>query len=125
MGDNCIIKPESKVGGHRENRQPRPSPTAVSGKAERRLIITEDESVPVLKKMDPEVRSAINRALLHQYALAHFQIMNATSIAKGAGTAITDEHAIVAMALLYHDVIITPALTVDEGIIDVEENESW
>jgi hypothetical protein len=51
--------------------------------------------------------------------------MNAKKIAAGAITAITHQNSIVEMALLYHDVFITAAKSVDKGIIDGEENQSW
>jgi len=51
--------------------------------------------------------------------------MNAKRNAKGAITAITHPNATAEMALQYHDIIITAARTVDKGVIDVEDNESW
>jgi hypothetical protein len=93
--------------------------------AERRLILRRDEGVPLPNKMDQEVASAFNRALFHQKAPAHIRIMNAKSHAKGPITAITHENATAVMALTYGDVIINAAHTVDKGVIDVEENESW
>jgi hypothetical protein len=93
--------------------------------AERRLILRRDESVPLSNKMDQEIASAINRALFHQKAPAHIRIMNAKRNAKGAITAITHPNATAEMALQYRDIIITAARTVDKGVVDVEENESW
>jgi hypothetical protein len=75
--------------------------------------------------MDQEIASAINRALFHQKAPAHVRIMNAKRNARGTITAVTHQNATAAMALMYRDVIITAARTVDKGVIDVEENESW
>jgi hypothetical protein len=93
--------------------------------AQRRLILRRDEGVPLPNKMDQEIASAINRALFHQKAPAHIRIMNAKNNARGTITAITHQNATAAMALIYRDVIITAARTVDNGVIDVEENESW
>jgi hypothetical protein len=93
--------------------------------AERRLILRRDEGVPRPNKMDQEIVSAINRVLFHQKAPAHIRIMNAKRNARGTITAITHQNATAAMALIYRDVIITAARTVDKGVIDVEENESW
>ena len=84
-----------------------------------------DESVLLPNKMDPEISSAINRALFHQKAPAHIWIMKAKCNAKGSITTITDQDAMAAMALAYPDVIITAARTVDMRVIDVEGNESW
>jgi hypothetical protein len=51
--------------------------------------------------------------------------MKAKRNAKGASTAITHPNATAEMALQYRDIIITAARTVDTGVVDVEENESW
>jgi hypothetical protein len=75
--------------------------------------------------MDQEIASAINRALFHQKAPAHIRIMNTKRNAKGAITAITHPNSTAEMALHYRDIIITAARTVDKGVMDVEENESW
>jgi len=101
------------------------TPTAGSSMAERRLILRRDESVPLSNKMDQEIASAINRALFHQKAPAHIRIMNAERNAKGAITAITHPNATAEMALQYCDIINTAARTVDKGVMDGEENESW
>ena len=75
--------------------------------------------------MHQEIASGINRALFHLKAPAHVRIMNAKWNAKGAITAITHPNATTEMALQYRDIIITAARTVDKGVLDVEENESW
>jgi len=92
---------------------------------ERRLILTRDESVPLSNIMDQDIASAINRALFHQKAPAHIRIMNAKRNTKGAITDITPPNATAEMALQYSDIIITTASTVNKGVEDVEENESW
>jgi len=51
--------------------------------------------------------------------------MNARRNAEGAITAIKQQHAIAEMALRYRDIFITAARTVDKGVVDVENNESW
>jgi len=81
--------------------------------------------VPLPNKMDQEIASAINRALFHQQAPAHIRIMNARRNAKGAITAITHQNATAEMAMWYRDIIITAARTVDKGVVDIEENETW
>jgi len=48
--------------------------------------------------------------------------MNARSNPKGAITAITQLNAMAEMAPQYRDIIITAARTVDQGVVDVEEN---
>ena len=93
--------------------------------AQRRLILTRDESVPLSNPMEQEMASAITRALLHPKAPAHIRFMNAKRNAKGAIAAITHPNATAEMALQYCDIIITAARTVDNGVVDVEENESW
>ena len=75
--------------------------------------------------MDQEIASAINRALFHQKAPAHIRIMNAKRNAKGAITAITHPNATADIALQNRDIIINAARTVDKGVVDLEENESW
>jgi len=39
--------------------------------------------------------------------------------------AVPDQNVTAAMSLMYNDVIIKAAHTVDTAVIDVEENESW
>jgi hypothetical protein len=51
--------------------------------------------------------------------------MNAKENAKGAITAITLQDPTAAMALTYGEAIINAARTVDEVVMDVEEDESW
>jgi hypothetical protein len=104
---------------------PAPAPTTGSSLEERRIIIRRDEKVPLLNKMEQEIASAINSALFHQQAPAHIRIMNARSNAKRAITAITAQNPTAEMALHYRDIIIMGARTVDKGVFDVEENESW
>jgi hypothetical protein len=96
-----------------------------SSLVDRRIIPRTDEKVPLPNTMDKEIASAINRALFHQQALAHIRIMNIRRNAKGAFTAITHQNATAVMALQYRDMIIMAARTVDKGVIDLEENESW
>jgi hypothetical protein len=81
--------------------------------------------VPLPNKMDQEIASAIHRALLHQQALAHIRIMNARRNAKGAVRAITHQTVTAEMAMRYRDVIITAARTMNRGVVDVTENETW
>jgi len=104
---------------------PGPAPTAGSSMAARPLILRRDESVQLSNTMDQEIASAINRALFHQNAPAHIRIMNAKRNAKGAITAITHPNATAEMDLQYRNMIITAARTVNKGVVDVEENESW
>jgi hypothetical protein len=75
--------------------------------------------------MDQEIASAINKGLFHQQAPAHVRIINGRRNAKGAITAITYQNAMVEMAMQYRDIIITAARTVDRGVVDVDENETW
>jgi len=81
--------------------------------------------VPLPNKMDEEIASAINRALFRQQAPAHIRIMNARRNGKGAITAITHQNAIAEMAMRYRVIISTAAKTVDKGVVEVEENETW
>jgi hypothetical protein len=92
---------------------------------ERRLILRRAESVPLSNKMDQEIASAINRALFDEMAPAHIRIMNAQRNATGAITAITHPHATLELAMRYRNIIIMAARTVDPGVVDVEENETW
>ena len=104
---------------------PGPAPTAGSCMAERRLILRRHERVPLSNKMDQEIASAINRTLFHKKAPAHVRIMNAKRNAKGAITAITHPNPTAEIAMVYRDIIITVVGTVDRGVVDVEENETW
>jgi len=104
---------------------PAPAPTTGSSMAGRHLILRRDKGVPPPNKIDQEIASAINRALLHQQAPAHIRIMNPTRNANGAITAITHQNATAEIAMQYRDIIITAAKTVDRGVLDVAENETW
>jgi len=75
--------------------------------------------------MDQEIASAINRELFHQQTPAKNEIMNARRTANGPSTAITQQNATAEMAMRYRKVIITAARTVDSGLVDAEENETW
>jgi hypothetical protein len=81
--------------------------------------------VPLPDKMDQEIESAINRADFHQKAPSHIRIMNAKRNPQGAITAITHKNATAAMVLTYSIIIINVAHTVNKGVINVDENESW
>jgi hypothetical protein len=61
--------------------------------AARRLILMRDESIPLPRKMDEEIASAVNRALFQQQAPTHVLIMNARRNANGTITAITHQNA--------------------------------
>jgi len=102
-----------------------PALTSRSSMADRRLILRRDDIIPVPQKMDEEIASAVNRALFKQQAPAHVWIMNARRNAKGTTTAIMHQNATAEMALLYRDIIIKAARSVEKVIIDVEGNESW
>jgi len=104
---------------------PGPPQTAQSSMAERRLIVRIDDSVPRSNKMDQEIASASNIALFYQMAPAHIRIMNNKRNAKGAISEITHPNATAEMAMLYRDIIITAASTVDIGVVDVEEIKTW
>jgi len=75
--------------------------------------------------MNQDIVSEINRALFHQNSPAHIRIMIAKRNAKGAITAITHPNATAEKALQNRDIIITAARTVDKGVMDYKENESW
>jgi len=76
-------------------------------------------------KIDQEIESAINRAPCNQKTPAHFRIINSKHNARGAITALTHQNATAAMTLTDCDSFITTACTVNHGVINVEENESW
>jgi len=93
--------------------------------SERRLIQSRDEVELLPNIMDQGIASAINRAQFHQKAPAHIRIMNTTRNGRDTIMAITHQNATAAMALIYRDVMITATRTVDKGVIDVEESQSW
>jgi hypothetical protein len=51
--------------------------------------------------------------------------MNVKRNGKRVITAITHPNPTVEMAMPYHDIIIMAARTVDRGVMDVKENETW
>lgn len=75
--------------------------------------------------MNQEIGSAINRGLFDQKALAHIRIMYTERNANGTITAITHQHAMAAMALVYSEVISNTGRMVVKGVIEIEENETW
>jgi len=74
--------------------------------------------------MDQEIASAIIRVLFHQKAPAHIRIINAKRNAKGAISAIMHPSTTPEMDLPCHNIIITAARTVHNGVVDVEDTES-
>jgi hypothetical protein len=58
-------------------------------------------------------------------AMADIGIVNPRSKAKGALIPIMHLNAPANKAMHYHDIIITPARTVQQGIVDVEKNKTW
>jgi hypothetical protein len=92
--------------------------------ADRRLLLRMDKSIPLLRKMDEEIASALNRALFQQQPPAQVRIINARWNAKGRITADMHQNATAEIALLYRDIIIMAARSVDNRIIDIEGNES-
>ena len=109
-----------------ENAQvPGPAATFASSMSDRRLILRPDESIPLPQQMYEESALAVNRALFQQQAPAHVRITNGRGNANGTLTAITGQNSTAATALLYRDIIINTARSVDTGIIDVEGNKSW
>ena len=104
---------------------PGPAPTAGSSMAERCWILRRDESILLSNTMDQKISSPINRVLFHQKAPAHIWIRNAKRHAKGAIIAITPPNVTAEMAMRYRDIIILAVRTVDRGVVDVEENETW
>jgi hypothetical protein len=92
---------------------------------DRQLVLRRDESIPQPNKMDEGIALAVNRALFQQEAPAHVRIMNARRNGRGSIPTITHQNATAEMALLYRDITIKAARSVDKGIINVEGNESW
>jgi len=93
--------------------------------ADRCQILTRDKSLLLPIKLDEAVPSVINRVRFHEQAPCHIKIMNAERNAKGAITAITHQNTTAAMALLYHNTIISAVRMADKEVVDVKVNESW
>jgi hypothetical protein len=91
---------------------------------DRRLILRRDESIPLPRKMDEDITSAVNRALFRYQAPAHVWNMNLRRNTKGKIASITHQNAKAEIAFLYRDNIIKASRSVDKGIIDLEGNES-
>jgi len=91
--------------------------------AERRQILGRDDSVPLSNTIVQDIASAINTALFHQKAPAHFSIMNAKKDGKDAITAIMHPKATAHMGLQSHNKIIAVARTVNRGVVDFEAIE--
>jgi hypothetical protein len=91
---------------------------------ERRLIIRCDDSVRISNNIDQEIVIEINRARFHKQAPAHIRIMHANRNGKTMITAIMHPNASAEMAPQYHNIIITGARTVNNGVMDVEENDT-
>jgi len=98
---------------------------AESSQAVRGLILQTVESVPLPNKMDQEIASEINRGLFHQNAPAYIRIMIAKRDTMGVIPAITRQNAMCAMELVYCDIINNAVCSVDKGVNDAEEDESW
>lgn len=93
-----------------------------SSLANRRLILSRDENVPLPNRMDDESVSLIDRVLFHHQALADIRIMNTRKNAKGVMGVIVQQNATVEMALQYCDIISMVAMTGDKGVIHIDQN---
>ena len=76
-------------------------------------------------KMDEEVGSAIISARFQQQDPADIRIMNGRRNVKGSIPSIMHQNATAEMAMQYCDIIITAVRTINSGVVDVEENETW
>ena len=83
------------------------------------------KSIPQPNRMDKELVSAVNRAEFQEWAPADALIMNVKRNTRGTITAITHRNSTPEMALLYPDVNLKTASSVDKGIIDVKRIKSW
>jgi len=80
--------------------------------------------VPLTNMMHQEIASVINEVHFHQQAPAHMRIMNTRMNAKGVIIAVMHWNTTTEIAMRYHNIIITAAMTVDRGVVDVEENDT-
>lgn len=72
--------------------------------------------------MDEEIAWAVDRARFQQQTPVQVQIMNPRRNARGTITTITHQHATTELALLYRDISIKAARSVETGIIEVQQN---
>jgi hypothetical protein len=93
--------------------------------AARRLILRRDETMPLPYKIYEEIASAVNSALFQLQALAQDWMIIVGMNVKSKITTIRHQDATEELTLLYQDIIIKEAGSVDNGIIDVEGIESW
>jgi len=123
MQGNRPIPTQSKrvpIGPH-----PGPAEKSRSSKSVRCLIFRHYERVPLCSEKNQEIASLIKRGLFPQTAQEHTGILNAIRNARGEITATTHLNARAQMALHQLDIIISAAWTVDNGVVNLDENESW
>jgi hypothetical protein len=114
-----------RAQSHRASIGPGHAPTVGLSMTEGGLILRRDEGVPLPNKIYHVISLATNQALFQQQAPAHIRITNTTRNTRCTIMAITCPNATAAMVLIYRDLIITAVPTVEKGVINVEENESW
>jgi hypothetical protein len=103
------------------NQVPAANPTP----EKRRIIFTRNQGLPPSGASGIDILSAVNRALFAAKVQHFIRLQEVKRNPRGAITGFTSATCTADMLMLHRDVILKAARTLDEGIIDLELNESW
>jgi hypothetical protein len=90
-----------------------------------RVPFKRNNTLPISQKQDVEIVSAVNRAL-HASRVPHHIIMRKiTTHVRGTITALATPQASADMLVAWREVVVTATRSIDQGIINLEKNETW
>jgi hypothetical protein len=102
-----------------------PIPTNKNTLENRRITFRRNNDLPVSLKKDLEIVSEVNRALWARQVPAHIRMTGISTNMRGSITALARENASADMLIAFRKIIVIAARKVDQGIIDIEKNETW
>ena len=91
----------------------------------RRVTFRRNNALPHSQKKDVEIVSAINIALHAAGAPYHIRMTDITTNVRGTITALAGPNASADMLVAWKEVVVKAARRIDQGIIDIEKNETW
>jgi hypothetical protein len=102
-----------------------PIPTNKNMLENRRVTFSRNNGVQFSRKKDAEIVSEVNRALWARQVPAHIRMIRMLTNMRGSIKALARENTSADMLIAFREIIVTAARKVDQGIIDIEKNETW
>jgi hypothetical protein len=91
----------------------------------RRVTFKRNNALLISQKKDSEIVSAVHRALHVARAPHHIRMGTITMNIRGTITALATLEALADMLAAWREVVVKAAKRIDQGIIDLEKNETW